>query len=187
MWHLAWRGEVSCDTYECVRNGGFEASLSGCYDLMHRPVEIFRGKDSHERVVERMKRRGLDPTLGRWWPTERLRPPLQPLPANDVAREWAGLLLRRWGIVSRDTLQDEAAAPSWGALVRELKRMELLGKVNRGYFIEGQSGEQYGLPNVPKDVSVMGFDLSRLFFEGALLRYTRRLYLYPREFFQCQG
>ena len=146
VWHLAWCGEVHCDSYECLRHAGFESTLSACYDLANTPRKILGGRDSAERVVRRMKRRRLDPRKGRWNATERLCPPNQPLPEVDVVRRWVHQLLSRWGIVSRDVLDSEAAAPPWRALVREFKRLELLGKVVRGYFIESHSGEHYGLP-----------------------------------------
>jgi len=146
VWHLAWCGELTCDTFECLRHAGFEATLSACYDLMNTPGKILRGRDTMARVVERMKRRKLDPRLGRWTPTERLCPPRQPLPESDILRQWCDQLLRRWGIVSRDVLAAEEAAPAWPALLPELKRRELLGQVRRGYFIADHQGEQYGLP-----------------------------------------
>lgn len=43
-------------------------------------------------------------------------------------------------------MDTEAAAPAWADLLPELKRLELLGRVQRGYFIEPHPGEQYGLP-----------------------------------------
>ena len=146
VWHLAWCGELYCDRFECLRHAGFESTLSACYDLANTPRKTLSGRDTAERVVRRMKRRRLDPRLGRWNATERLCPPLQPLPEVDVVRRWAHQLLSRWGIVSRDVLGAEAGAPPWPVLVRELKRLELLGKVNRGYFIESHAGEHYGLP-----------------------------------------
>ncbi len=65
---------------------------------------------------------------------------------NDITRPWVRQLLRRWGIVTRDMLINEAAAPPWVRLVPEFKRLELVGEVQRGFFIEGHRGEQYGLP-----------------------------------------
>ena len=146
VWHLAWCGELTCDTYECVRHAGFQSTLSACYDLMHRPESILWGKESAERVIARMNRRKLDPRLGRWSATERLLPPKRPMPKAEILRLWADQLLTRWGIVSQDILEAEVACPPWSALVREFKRLELLGKVSRGYFIESHRGEQYGLP-----------------------------------------
>ncbi|KKL49375.1 hypothetical protein LCGC14_2316140, partial [marine sediment metagenome] len=146
VWYLAWCGELTCDTYECVRHSNFQVTLSACYDLDSTPRKILSGRITAARLIRQMNRRKLDPRLGRWWATERLVPPKEPLPAKTVLRKWGGQLLRRWGIVSRDILAIESAAPPWGALAAEFKRLELLGKVTRGYFIEGHQGAQYGLP-----------------------------------------
>jgi ATP-dependent Lhr-like helicase len=146
VWHLAWCGEVTCDTYECVRYADFQVMLSACYDLDSTPRKLVSGRVSQDRVLKQMRKRRLDPRLGRWWATERLIPLAKPMPEREVAARWAGQLLRRWGIVTRDLVASEAAAPPWSELLRELKRLELLGRVSRGYFIESHHGEQYGLP-----------------------------------------
>ena len=145
VWHLAWMGEATCDSFESVRHADIAAGLSACYDLGTTP-----GKKgvTHDAIVHRMTEyRRLDPTLGRWTPTERLVP--ESLEAPDPERRmlaWARLLLGRYGIVCRETLRREAAAPAWKGLRRALVRMELLGQVRRGYFVQDISGEQYALP-----------------------------------------
>ncbi|MDP6504579.1 MAG: crosslink repair DNA glycosylase YcaQ family protein, partial [Planctomycetota bacterium] len=156
VWYLAWCGEMTCDSYECVRHSDFQSTLSGCYDLYSTPDRIVTGKIAAEDVVERMKRRKLDPRLGRWSATELLSgdsskgrmgvPPVMTGETPEVIQHWTQQLLQRWGILSREFLIAEAAAPTWQQLVPELKRLELLGKVNRGFFIESHHGEQYGLP-----------------------------------------
>ena len=146
VWYLAWCGEITCDTYECVRHSNFQSTLSGCYDLYSRPQQIASGRMPLENVIERMKKKRLDPRLGRWSATERLVPPRKRASQKEVIRRWADLLLKRWGILSQGMLEVEAAAPPWHELVPELKRLEFLGKLNRGYFIESHYGEQYGLP-----------------------------------------
>jgi|TARA_B100000315_G_scaffold43871_2_gene38827 ATP-dependent Lhr-like helicase len=146
VWHLVWCGEVSCDTFECIRHANFTVTLSACYDLDSTPRKIVSGRMSAERVIRQMQRRRLDPRLGRWFATDRLVPPKQPLPESDIAQRWASLLLARWGIVTKDILAVEVCAPSWAKLAAAFKRLELLGKINRGYFIESHQGEQYGLP-----------------------------------------
>jgi hypothetical protein len=146
VWYLAWTGEVTCDSYECVRHANFTVTLSACYDLASTPQTIILGRVPPDSVLKHMHERKLDPRLGRWWATERLVPPPKALPREDVTRQWADLLLRRWGIVSKDIVTTEVAAPSWGELAREFKRRELLGEINRGHFIESHPGVQYGLP-----------------------------------------
>ncbi len=145
VWYLAWCGELTCDTYECVRHADFQATLSACYDLDSTPRKILSGRITQDRVIRHMRRRKLDPRLGRWSATERLVPSEEPLPKGIIVRRWAEQLLRRWGVVSKDIVASEVAAPPWSALVRELKRLELLGKVSRGYFIKSHPGVQYGL------------------------------------------
>jgi len=146
LWYLAWTGEVTCDSYECVRHANFTVALSACYDLASTPQTILLGRVSSDSVLKHMHERKLDPRLGRWWATERLVPPAKALPREHVIRNWADLLLKRWGIVSKDIVKTEVAAPPWRELMREFKRRELLGDINRGHFIESHAGVQYGLP-----------------------------------------
>ncbi|MCP4263595.1 MAG: hypothetical protein GY774_39725, partial [Planctomycetes bacterium] len=146
LWYLAWAGEVACDSYECVRHAHFTVMLSACYDLASTPQTILLGRVSPDSVLKHMHERKLDPRLGRWWATERLIPSPKALPREVVMCQWADLLLNRWGIVSKDIVKTEVAAPPWAELMREFKRRELLGQINRGYFIESHPGVQYGLP-----------------------------------------
>ncbi len=63
--------------------------------------------------------------------------------AQERARQWAVQLLDRWGVVFRDLLAREAAAPPWWQLVSVLRRMEAQGEVRGGRFVAGVGGEQY--------------------------------------------
>jgi hypothetical protein len=91
--------------------------------------------------------RKLDPRLGRWGPTERLvRVGYSPPPRHEKVRKWAELLLNRHGVVCRDMLSGEVSAPPWKDLRRAFARLELLGKVRRGFFVQELSGEQYAWP-----------------------------------------
>ena len=154
VWHLAWCGEIHCDTYECLRQADFRATLSACYDLATTPRNIVDhefgslGWDmSTAKVVARIRKLGMDPRLGRWSITERLAADRTTPERSLVLRSWADQLLKRWGILTRQMLDGEVAAPDWGDLLPELKRRELLGELQRGYFIDHHHGEQYGLPD----------------------------------------
>ncbi|MFA6110976.1 MAG: DEAD/DEAH box helicase, partial [Candidatus Latescibacterota bacterium] len=153
VWHLAWCGELTCDTFEGLRRADFRATVSACYDLATTPRNIVHWEYgtlgwnmTTRKVVDRLRQRGLDPRLGRWSVTERLVADSGPPPREEVVRSWAQQLLARWGVLTRQILDTEVAAPSWADLLPELKRLELLGRVQRGYFIEPHPGEQYGLP-----------------------------------------
>jgi ATP-dependent Lhr-like helicase len=53
--------------------------------------------------------------------------------------------LARYGVVFRDLLFREPAAPPWFELVRVLRRMELRGDVRGGRFIGQVGGEQFAI------------------------------------------
>jgi ATP-dependent Lhr-like helicase len=146
VWHLAWCGELTCDTYECLRHADFTCSLSACYSLDSLPGDIVSGREPAEGPLKRLRMHRMYPRLGRWLATERLTPPRSPLTPDEIARRWAGQLLRRWGVVTRNVLKAEHSAPTWARVLPELKRLELLGEVRRGYFIASHQGEQYALP-----------------------------------------
>jgi ATP-dependent Lhr-like helicase len=83
---------------------------------------------------------------GRW---TLLRPAwLSPVAAPERVELWCRLLLRRYGIMFRDLLANESAAPSWQELVRMYRRLEARGEIRGGRFVADVSGEQYALSEV---------------------------------------
>ncbi|MBC8088584.1 MAG: DEAD/DEAH box helicase [Phycisphaerae bacterium] len=62
--------------------------------------------------------------------------------AEQIARVW----LARYGIVSRDWYVLERPPVPWRDIYHELKRLEFRGDVQRGYFVAGLAGAQFGLP-----------------------------------------
>ncbi|MBI4423193.1 MAG: DEAD/DEAH box helicase, partial [Elusimicrobia bacterium] len=58
---------------------------------------------------------------------------------------WAWQLLRRYGVVFRDLLARESAAPSWWELAPIFRRLETRGEVRGGRFVAGVAGEQFAL------------------------------------------
>jgi ATP-dependent Lhr-like helicase len=88
-------------------------------------------------------------SAGRW---TLLRSTLTPsVAAEERTNQWCKLLLRRYGVVFRDLLGNEAAAPPWGELIRAYRRQEARGEVRGGRFVAGVAGEQYALADaVPR-------------------------------------
>jgi ATP-dependent Lhr-like helicase len=66
----------------------------------------------------------------------------RPEEAEHVARQ----LLRRWGVVVRDLLARETAAPPWRDLLRAYRALEARGEIRGGRFAAGFTGEQFALP-----------------------------------------
>ena len=67
--------------------------------------------------------------------------------AREVAIEkFARVLLRRYGIVFRRSLERESFPVTWYELGRIYRRWEARGEIRGGYFLGGVSGEQFALP-----------------------------------------
>jgi ATP-dependent Lhr-like helicase len=65
---------------------------------------------------------------------------------GDRVEEFAMQLLRRWGVVFRDLLARETAAPPWRDLLPVYRRLEAKGEIRGGRFVGGFVGEQFALP-----------------------------------------
>ncbi len=82
---------------------------------------------------------------GRW---SRFPPFVQPVSVEERAEQWAWLLLRRYGVMFRDLLARESAAPAWRDLLSVYRRLEMRGEIRGGRFVGGVAGEQFALPDV---------------------------------------
>ncbi len=71
-----------------------------------------------------------------------LGPPLAP---GEREETWAQLLLARWGVVCRETIERESAI-TWSSVAPVLARLEMAGDLRRGEFIEGLGPMQYAEP-----------------------------------------
>jgi len=75
---------------------------------------------------------------GRW---TLLRSPLLPKVEDEKRIEnWCRLLLRRYGVMFRELIANDAAAPRWGELVRIFRRLEARGEIRYGRFVDGVAG-----------------------------------------------
>ncbi len=79
---------------------------------------------------------------GRWSVFPGVLPRVEP---TTRAEHWARLLLWRYGVMFRDLLGRERAAPVWGELVGYYRRWEAQGRVRGGRFVSGVAGEQFAL------------------------------------------
>ncbi len=133
LWELIRAGCATNDSLAAVR---LLLSLEGRQGLLRA-----RGERVPSRQALRVRSR-LKSLPGRW----------SLLPGGESSAEtrlpaWAEQLLERYGVIFRELLALEPAAPPWRELVAELRRREYAGRLRRGLFVGGVSGEQYALPS----------------------------------------
>jgi ATP-dependent Lhr-like helicase len=84
---------------------------------------------------------------GRWSLLRKGSAPEGDRPSPEAVEAVAWVLLRRYGVIFRRLLERETLAPTWGELLRVLRRLEARGEIRGGRFVDGFSGEQYALPD----------------------------------------
>ena len=124
LWDLVWSGEVTNDTFAPLRLLG---------PLARRPARR-----------PRLPRLTQPRASGRW----SLVADLVGEGANGTERlhSEAGVLLQRYGVLTREAVVAESWAGGFASLYPVLRAMEESGRIRRGYFIEGLGGSQFALP-----------------------------------------
>ncbi|MEU1985334.1 ATP-dependent helicase [Nocardia sp. NPDC019395] len=140
LWDLVWAGLVSGDTFAPVR-----ARLSGSTrtPTAHRtPRRAPRGRTYLPRPA--MPTRSGPPTVaGRW----------SLLPERDTdntvrAQATADLLLERYGVVTKGSVQNEGVPGGFALVYRVLSEFEDRGRCRRGYFVDSLGGAQFSTTDV---------------------------------------
>jgi ATP-dependent Lhr-like helicase len=104
-----------------------------------------KSRKARARRSARQKRRKTAYSQGGRW--SKFPPFVVPVSPEERAEQWAWLLLRRYGVLFRDLLARESAAPPWRDLLPVLRRLEMRGEIRGGRFVSGVAGEQFALPD----------------------------------------
>lgn len=121
-----------------------ELAAAGLVTSDGYPRNLLGMRQRQSRRLARRSGRVPSHPSGRW---TLLRSALTPaVAADERAEHWCRLLLRRYGVMFRDLLANESAAPSWQELVRCYRRLEARGEIRGGRFVASVAGEQYALP-----------------------------------------
>ncbi|NKY50570.1 ATP-dependent helicase [Nocardia vermiculata] len=151
LWELVWAGYVSGDTFAPVR-----ARLSGTSrtTTAHRtPRRTPRGRMYLPRPAM-PSRTGPPGVAGRW----SLLP--QQLPDNTIrAHATADLLLERYGVLTRGSVQNEEVPGGFALMYRLLTEFEDSGRCRRGYFVDTLGGAQFSSTDVVD--RLRGYDTER--------------------------
>ncbi|WP_454194072.1 Lhr family ATP-dependent helicase [Nocardia sp. Marseille-Q1738] len=140
LWELVWAGLVSGDTFAPVR-----ALLSGTTrsTTAHRtPRRAPRGRAYLPRP-SMPTRSGPPSVAGRW----SLLP--ERVSDNTVrAHSTADLLLERYGVLTRGSVQNEGVPGGFALMYRVLTEFEDRGRCRRGYFVDSLGGAQFSTTDV---------------------------------------
>jgi ATP-dependent helicase Lhr and Lhr-like helicase len=90
-------------------------------------------------------------TGGRW----SLLYPGEGADRSKVVEATCWMLLRRYGVVFRETLARESNLPKWRELLIAFRRLEDRGEVRGGRFVNGFLGEQFALPKAVESLRAM--------------------------------
>ncbi|WP_225730693.1 MULTISPECIES: ATP-dependent helicase [unclassified Nocardia] len=140
LWDLVWAGLVAGDTFAPVR-----ALLSGTSrtTTAHRtPRRTPRGRAYLPRP-NMPSRTGPPAVAGRW----SLLP--DRVADNTVrAHATADLLLERYGVLTRGSVQNEGVPGGFALMYRVLTEFEDRGRCRRGYFVDSLGGAQFSTTDV---------------------------------------
>ncbi len=153
MGHLEHRGaSFFADLYEACGGGDPAESLEALWDLVWAGF-VTNDTLAPVRALGRGKtrvRRGR-PSLASGFPAHASgRWSLVPSVVENDTRRAASLaeqLLERHGVVVRNTVASENVAGGFPALYPVFAGLEEIGRIRRGYFVEGLGGSQFALPS----------------------------------------
>jgi len=117
------------------------ATLDG-FAALRRLAGLARRRGGGRKAMRFARHRGAGPLLGEGRLSLLDRSGEEP---DDAREHRAAQLLRRYGVLFRELLAREAAAPFWRDLLPVLRRAEARGEVRGGRFVDGVAGEQFAL------------------------------------------
>lgn len=132
LWNLTWSGRVTNDTFAAVRSLLSDGSQAHKTKRRTPRSRTYRGV-----TLSTPAPRGPS-SAGRWSAL-----PTGEADASRRATVEAGLLLDRYGVVTRGSAQAEGVPGGFAQVYRMLSGFEVAGHCRRGYVIEGLGGAQF--------------------------------------------
>jgi ATP-dependent Lhr-like helicase len=133
LWGLVWRGRVTNDTFHALRA------------YMARRASTRSSSRQHVRSNFRSRRTLAPSAQGRWTLVD--SPDSVQTSPTIRSHAVALQLLKRHGVVTRETMGLENIVGGFSAVYDVLKALEESGRVRRGYFVAGLGGAQFALPS----------------------------------------
>ncbi len=145
LWEMIWSGDVTHDYFKILRSGK-PTAISRLKQEQISPRVVDRRQ--YYRARARIARTFAHPPSanpGRWMLLSSLGS--YEVNEQDSLEIYARILLERYGIVSKGIVYKTGEIDVvWNDLYEIYQRMELSGEIERGYFVDGLDGAQFGLP-----------------------------------------
>lgn len=133
LWGLVWRGAVTNDTFHTLRA------------YMGRKTSTRTTHRDHVQTKFRSRRTFPPSAQGRWTLVDAAA--LNKISGTVRSHARALQLLKRHGILMRESMGLENIAGGFSGVYPVLKALEESGRVRRGYFVAGLGGAQFALPS----------------------------------------
>ena len=133
LWGLVWAGRVTNDTFHALRA------------YMAKRASTRSSSRQHVQSNFRSRRTLAPSAQGRWTLVD--SPDSAEISPTIRSHAVALQLLKRHGVVTRETMGLENIAGGFSAVYDVLKALEESGRVRRGYFVAGLGGAQFALPS----------------------------------------
>jgi ATP-dependent Lhr-like helicase len=133
LWGLVWTGLVTNDTFHALRA------------YMARRASTRSSSRQHVQSNFRSRRTLAPSAQGRWTLVD--SPSMIEISPTIRSHAVALQLLKRHGVVTRESMGLENIAGGFSAVYDVLKALEESGRVRRGYFVAGLGGAQFALPS----------------------------------------
>lgn len=134
LWKEAWKGNVTSDTFRTIRKGVMTGFKPGAFGEE-------AGLSSVRTGFNRWKLSR--PLEGHWKRIDMPKADRDIIGEEELMKDRARQLLKRYGILFREILANELPPFQWRAVFRALRLMDLSGEVLSGYFFEGIPGPQF--------------------------------------------
>ena len=133
LWSLVWKGHLTNDTLAPLR-----ARLGGGSTTHRARTAAPRTRYGRPRLPRAPRLDAPRDVGGRWslFPTEDVDP-------TEALVTTAELLLDRYGVVTRGSVQAEGIDGGFAGVYKVLSAAEDAGRVRRGYFVEGLGAAQF--------------------------------------------
>jgi ATP-dependent Lhr-like helicase len=133
LWGLVWAGLVTNDTFHALRA------------YMARRASTRSSSRQHVQANFRSRRTLAPSAQGRWTLVD--SPGAVQMSPTIRSHALALQLLKRHGILTRETMGLENITGGFSAVYDVLKALEESGRARRGYFVAGLGGAQFALPS----------------------------------------